>query len=237
MIHNASPLTRTNVRFSMKAHDAAISKLAWAHPEFGTIIASCSFDRTVKIWEQLSPGGQQDVNVSSGTATGIVPTQGQQAGSTPRWVERAVLHDARGTVRAVEFAPHRLGLKLVSWSMILSKNLLSLYTNTSLGSDIFRQHLANLRMPRTALPHNMAALRRSRHFLTPRLHLTRSPIPPTLRGTSDAHPCISTQPSGSRRRQYGSACTTAKFKPGRPGVESTRVGESGGGWGVVHLVV
>lgn len=26
--------------------------MAWAHPEFGQIIASCSFDRTVVIWEE-----------------------------------------------------------------------------------------------------------------------------------------------------------------------------------------
>lgn len=30
-----------------------------------------------------------------------------------RWAERAVLLDARGTVRAVEFAPHHFGLKFV----------------------------------------------------------------------------------------------------------------------------
>lgn len=27
-------------------------KLAWAHPEFGQLLASCSFDRSVKIWEE-----------------------------------------------------------------------------------------------------------------------------------------------------------------------------------------
>ncbi|KAF9022977.1 WD40 repeat-like protein [Hymenopellis radicata] len=78
-----------------KAHDAAVSKLSWAHPEFGSIIASASFDRTVKVWEQLL----------SSTAN--------HAG---RWVEKAVLHEARGTVRGVEFAPHHFGLKLASIS-------------------------------------------------------------------------------------------------------------------------
>jgi nucleoporin SEH1 len=33
-------------------------------------------------------------------------------------VERAVLVDARGTVRAVEFAPHHFGLKLVRQSFV-----------------------------------------------------------------------------------------------------------------------
>ena len=85
-----------------KAHDAAITKVSWAHPEFGTILVSASFDRTVKVWEQTSytyPDAQ--MNNASGSS------------AASRWVERAVLVDAKGTVRAVEFAPHQFGLKMV----------------------------------------------------------------------------------------------------------------------------
>jgi len=35
-----------------KAHTGAIWKIKWAHPEFGQILASCSFDKTVRIWEE-----------------------------------------------------------------------------------------------------------------------------------------------------------------------------------------
>ncbi|KAG1859190.1 WD40-repeat-containing domain protein [Suillus tomentosus] len=72
-----------------------------SHPEFGTILASASFDRTVKIWEQTSFASTTDSQ-----------TNGAGAG----WVERAVLVDARGTIRAVEFAPHHFGLKLATVS-------------------------------------------------------------------------------------------------------------------------
>ena len=89
-----------------QAHDAAVSKVSWAHPEFGSIIASSSFDRTVKIWEQ-SPVSPQEVNGTTASATHPPGT------FSSRWVERAVLLDARGTVRAVEFAPHHFGLKVV----------------------------------------------------------------------------------------------------------------------------
>ncbi|KAF8875224.1 WD40-repeat-containing domain protein [Infundibulicybe gibba] len=61
-----------SVEDDWKAHDAAVSKLSWAHPEFGSIIASSSFDRTVKVWEQVLPGGQPISN-----------------GSNSRWAERA----------------------------------------------------------------------------------------------------------------------------------------------------
>lgn len=85
-----------------QAHDAAVSKLSWAHPEFGTILASSSFDRTVKVWEQTSyvDSDQPQLN-------------GASTSSASRWTERAVLVDAKGTVRAVEFSPQHFGLKLV----------------------------------------------------------------------------------------------------------------------------
>ncbi|KAL0570451.1 hypothetical protein V5O48_011508 [Marasmius crinis-equi] len=102
-----------SVEDDWKAHDAAVSKVSWAHPEFGPIIASSSFDRTVKIWEQTTAtSDHQDVN---GTAS---------AQPSSRWVERAVLLDARGTVRAVEFAPHHFGLKLAT---ISTDNFLRVY--------------------------------------------------------------------------------------------------------------
>lgn len=87
-----------------QAHDAAISKVSWAHPEFGTVLASSSFDRTVKVWEQI-PLTESDATQVNGSGS---------ATSTSKWVERAMLVDAKGTVRAIEFAPQHFGLKLVS---------------------------------------------------------------------------------------------------------------------------
>ncbi|KZV62182.1 WD40 repeat-like protein [Peniophora sp. CONT] len=96
-----------------KAHDAAVSKICWAHPEFGSIIASSSFDRTVKIWEELLADTEQpQVNGASGAPSGS------------RWVERAVISEAKGSVRSVEFAPHHFGLKLAT---ISSDNILRVY--------------------------------------------------------------------------------------------------------------
>ncbi|KAG1796554.1 WD40-repeat-containing domain protein [Suillus variegatus] len=91
---------------------ASMLEDAWAHPEFGTILASASFDRTVKIWEQTSFASTTD-SQTNGAGAGYL--QAASCGSS-RWVERDVLVDARGTVRAVEFAPHHLGLKLATVS-------------------------------------------------------------------------------------------------------------------------
>lgn len=38
---------------SWKAHHGSVWKVTWAHPEFGQVIATCSFDRTAAIWEEV----------------------------------------------------------------------------------------------------------------------------------------------------------------------------------------
>lgn len=75
--------------------------------------------------------GQNEAQQTSSTSTnlpnGSTQPQPQQQQQQPqpqpptqpsgsvnsRWAERVVLSDAKGTVRAVEFAPHHFGLKLV----------------------------------------------------------------------------------------------------------------------------
>ncbi|BEI92844.1 uncharacterized protein CcaverHIS019_0504720 [Cutaneotrichosporon cavernicola] len=81
-----------------KAHDAPILQLSFAHPIHGVLLASCSHDRTVRIWEeQLAPAG---------------------SGAPPKWVERGILSGAKGSVRSVEFAPPNpaYGLRVASIS-------------------------------------------------------------------------------------------------------------------------
>ena len=76
---------------SWKAHDSAVLRVKWAHPEFGQVLVTCSFDRTVRIWEE----------------------QLQEAkASEKRWQEKARLVDSRGTVQDVSFASEWQGLKI-----------------------------------------------------------------------------------------------------------------------------
>ena len=37
---------------SWRAHDSSIVAIDWASPEYGRIIASASYDKTVKLWEE-----------------------------------------------------------------------------------------------------------------------------------------------------------------------------------------
>ncbi|KAJ3970122.1 WD40 repeat-like protein [Lentinula raphanica] len=71
-----------------KAHQAPIASLSWAHPQFGDVLASASFDRTVRIWEKVP--GEKTYN------------------------ESALFLDFCGSVRQVEFAPAGYGLRLAT---------------------------------------------------------------------------------------------------------------------------
>lgn len=42
-----------NITASWKAHSGSVWKVTWAHPEFGQVLATCSFDRTAAIWEEI----------------------------------------------------------------------------------------------------------------------------------------------------------------------------------------
>lgn len=79
---------------SWKAHDSLIVKISWANPEFSNfkLLASCSYDRTVKIWQE---------------------NPDELHGSGRRWTKLATLAvESFGPIYDVTFAPPHLGLKL-----------------------------------------------------------------------------------------------------------------------------
>lgn len=85
-----------------KGHHGSVWRLSWAHPEFGQLLASASYDRNVHVWAAPQPKGQAI------------------AGQTPAavaWEDKANLVDSRDAVRDVAFAPRHLGLKLALCSI------------------------------------------------------------------------------------------------------------------------
>ncbi|KAJ9107634.1 hypothetical protein QFC21_001094 [Naganishia friedmannii] len=98
-----------------KAHDAPVLQLAWSHPEHSNLLASCSYDRSVRIWEEVSvPAASR--NGSGGTLTAGGGGGSHSSTLGKRWVECGLLMDARGSVRNIEFAPNAFGLKLATIS-------------------------------------------------------------------------------------------------------------------------
>lgn len=45
----------------LRGHEGPVWQLAWAHPAFGSVIASCSYDRKVLIWKETAPAKWEKV--------------------------------------------------------------------------------------------------------------------------------------------------------------------------------
>ncbi|XP_018412335.1 PREDICTED: nucleoporin SEH1 isoform X2 [Nanorana parkeri] len=83
---------------SWKTHSGSVWRVTWAHPEFGQVLASCSFDRTAAVWEE------------------IVGESNDKPRGQSHWVKRTTLVDSRTSVTDVKFAPKHMGLMLATCS-------------------------------------------------------------------------------------------------------------------------
>ncbi|KAH3824374.1 nucleoporin SEH1-like isoform X2 [Dreissena polymorpha] len=82
---------------SWRVHSGSVWRVTWAHPEFGQVVATCSFDRTAAIWEEM-----MGENLAEG--------------EHHAWIKRASLVDSRTAVTDVKFAPKHLGFLLATCS-------------------------------------------------------------------------------------------------------------------------
>lgn len=85
------------------AHSGIIWRLSWAHPEFGQLLASCSEDKTICVWEE-----QESLTPSA--------TQSSGGGQKEKWLKKVSLSESKTSIKDVKFAPRHLGLKLASAS-------------------------------------------------------------------------------------------------------------------------
>lgn len=70
----------------LQGHEGPVWRVAWAHPRFGVLLASCGFDHRVVVWKQGDAGWVQ--------------------------VYRSPASLLSASVNALQFAPHELGLVL-----------------------------------------------------------------------------------------------------------------------------
>lgn len=97
-----------------KTHGASVWKVTWAHPKYGQLIATASFDRTAAVWEEVV----------------------RLAGET-HWVRRATFVESRTSITDVKFCPKHLGLQLATAS---ADGYIRLYENIG-ASDLSRWQL------------------------------------------------------------------------------------------------
>ena len=122
---------------SLKAHDARITKLAWAHPEYDILLASASYDCTVRVWARRTHGSGQSSNPFGARDRSV------DSHIDTRWSQAAVLRDAQGTVRSIAFAPPLYGLQLVRYLPAMSNvNLMLIMT---IGNSFDRRGSSRVR--------------------------------------------------------------------------------------------
>lgn len=94
---------------TLSGHQGPVWQVAWAHPKFGSLLASCSYDGKVIIWKE---------------------------GANNEWIQAHAFSDHKGSVNSIAWAPHELGLCLACGS---SDGNISVFTARSDGSwDISR---------------------------------------------------------------------------------------------------
>lgn len=83
-----------NLNAEFQGHKGSVASLSWAHPEYGSLMATAGADGEAKIWEERT-------NATT---------------SSSRWSAKAQLTEARKALSCVEFSPRHFGLKLATGS-------------------------------------------------------------------------------------------------------------------------
>jgi len=106
---------RKTAGHTLKGHTGPVWQVAWAHPKYGSILASCSYDGKVLIWKEQGPG----------------------AGGWTK-IKEHTLHSA--SVNSVSWAPHELGAILACASSDGRISVLTFKNDGQWGADIFNGH-------------------------------------------------------------------------------------------------
>ncbi|KAI0791245.1 protein transporter SEC13 [Abortiporus biennis] len=102
---------------TLKGHTGPVWQVAWAHPKFGHILASCSYDGKVIIWKEQ---------------------EGQAGPSGWSKIKEHSLHVS--SVNSVSWAPHELGAILACASSDGKISVLTFKNDGQWGADIFIGH-------------------------------------------------------------------------------------------------
>lgn len=98
------------------SHDGPVWQVAWAHPKFGTILASASYDARVIIWRDSSTSAQ------------------------PSWTKLFEHTVHTSSINSIAWAPHELGALLACASSDGKVSVLEFKDDGSWDTKVFNAH-------------------------------------------------------------------------------------------------
>lgn len=117
----------------LREHDGPVWMISWAHPSFGSMLASCSHDHRVIIWKETAAGWEKFKEYGSS------PEEHSSSVNAVAWAPHALGYpmlacaSADGDVSVLSYkekkwspdkitAAHKSGVNAVSWAPLLSVN-------------------------------------------------------------------------------------------------------------------
>lgn len=99
----------------LMGHEGPVWQVCWAHPKFGSVLASCGYDRKVIIWREVE-------------------------GLKNQWSKVHVFSAHELSVNSIAFAPHEYGLLLACGSSDGQISILTGHSDGSWTNDTFVAH-------------------------------------------------------------------------------------------------
>eukprot|EP01113_Clastostelium_recurvatum_P041651 TRINITY_DN6651_c0_g1_i2.p1 TRINITY_DN6651_c0_g1~~TRINITY_DN6651_c0_g1_i2.p1 ORF type:complete len:317 (-),score=77.04 TRINITY_DN6651_c0_g1_i2:60-1010(-) len=108
----------------LRGHEGPVWEVAWAHPRFGSLLASCSYDRKVQVWKESTPGAWSVIFQYAGHELSVnsVAWAPHEAGlilaaaSSDGFVSIHTFDEAKGSWDSKKFHAHQVGASSVSWA-------------------------------------------------------------------------------------------------------------------------
>jgi len=106
----------------LRGHEGPVWQVAWAHPKFGTVLASCSYDRKVLIWKETSANVWEIIHQFSGHELSVnsVSWAPHEYGlilacASSDGTVSILTYKEGNTWEDNKFAAHQVGTNAVSW--------------------------------------------------------------------------------------------------------------------------
>jgi len=112
----------------LKGHEGPVWKVSWAHPKFGSVVASCSYDMKVIIWKEVAPGNWQIAHLDSSHAASVNDVEfcpwehGLRLACASSDGTVSILTYVDGQWRRTAFAANTGGSQSVSWAPVQKRD-------------------------------------------------------------------------------------------------------------------